>query len=83
VRQGETVNISVKAEPGVDVKVKIYNLTGELLRTMEYTTSISGWNKINWDVKNEAGNYVGRGLYFVYIIREDTGAAVRRLYVVK
>jgi flagellar hook assembly protein FlgD len=80
--EGETVKIKVRAAANVEVTAKIYNLTGEFLREIKYTTLAAGWNEINWDVKNAAEKTVGQGIYFINI-RNGGQSIIRRVYVLK
>jgi len=66
--KGEKLEISLKTAANVNVKIKVYNLTGEMVRSsLDFTTTADGWNQTEWDVKNDDGKTVGEGLYFVYI----------------
>jgi len=85
VSKGETVKIKVKIDAskiGMAVIVKIYNLTGEYIKELQFNTYVEGWNEIEWDATNRAGNLVGRGIYFIHI-RTDEGRESRRVYVIK
>lgn len=75
--------INVKAAANVNVKIKVYNLTGEVVRkNMDFTTSLDGWNQVEWDAKNDDGKIVGEGLYFIYI--EAAGSKkILKVFVVK
>ena len=67
---------------GVLVRAKIYNLSGEFLRRLEYTTVNAGWNMFEWDLRNAANRAVGQGIYFVRI--EAGGETViRKVYILK
>lgn len=44
--------------------IKIYNVAGELVRSLEYT---SGNGQITWDGKNNGGSLVASGVYIMYI----------------
>lgn len=81
--KGETLNIRVNAAAiGVPVNIKVYSLTGELVRKFEALSYAAGWNDIIWDVKNDDGKTVGQGLYFIEI--ESQGIKkLRRVYVLK
>ena len=83
-QQGERVKISIRSDTtGREVKIKIYNLTGELIRNMEAIINTAGWNEYYWDCKNDAGNNIGKGIYFIYVNIKDQGQEVRRVYVIK
>ena len=87
VSTGDVVNVRYWANLAgpINFTVKVYNLTGELLRTFDQgATLVGGWNTLaTWDGRNEAGNFVGRGIYFIYIQVEGSDKVIRRLYVVK
>jgi uncharacterized delta-60 repeat protein len=81
--KGEELHIRINAStPNVDVKVKIYDLTGEIIRHLGFTAPLAGWNEYPWDLTNDAGKTVGRGMYFVYIEAEGRNA-IRRVYILK
>jgi hypothetical protein len=80
--KGEVLNVKVRAAANRLVNVKIYNLTGELVRTFEFTTAAAGWNQAPWDLKNNAGKIVGEGIYFLRI-EADGASAIRKVYILK
>ena len=48
-----------------DVAVKIYNISGEMVRSLDQTNQNS--HQIKWDGKNSSGNDVSRGMYVAAI----------------
>jgi C1A family cysteine protease len=58
-------NIPVQA---TDVKIYIYNVAGNLVRTLDRSDGINILNEAEWDGKNESGKKVSSGLY-VYLIK--------------
>jgi flagellar hook assembly protein FlgD len=44
--------------------IRIYTVTGELVRTLEYDSSDG---RASWDGRNDAGRTVASGVYLVYI----------------
>ena len=83
ITNGETLIIGINTLAGTHVDVKVYNLTGEFLRRYEFDTTINGWTNIVWDMKNNAGEYIGRGMYFIWIKSERDAAVIRRVFVTK
>ena len=80
---GSVVKARVQvSSAGTKVRIKIYNLTGEIIRRMDFDAPYAGLNEFTWDVKNDAGKYVGRGMYFIYI-EANGSTAVRRVYILK
>ncbi len=57
-----------------DVTLKIYDLEGDLVRTIADRDRVSGSANRNWDGKNDFDGYVGSGIYiYVFEYRDDTG----------
>jgi len=79
---GQSVKISVKTVAGAQITIKIYNLTGEYIKTIQQTASVTGWYELYWDVTNRENAVVGRGLYFLHI-RYASNQVIRRVFVVK
>jgi hypothetical protein len=81
--KGGAINVRINAKAaGSLVKVKVYNLTGEAIRSFEYTTTVIGWNQGPWDLKNNAGKTVGQGIYFVHIEAEGS-TVMRKVFILK
>jgi uncharacterized repeat protein (TIGR01451 family) len=81
--KGEKLLINVKTQANAQVKIKVYNLTGEVVRSgLDLTAPANGWNQIEWDVRNGDGKIVGEGLYFVYI-EAGTDKKLLKVYVIK
>jgi flagellar hook assembly protein FlgD len=80
---GETLQVGSMAGMNVKISIKVYNLTGEMVKKHEYVTAIAGWNLYLWDGKNDAGKTLGRGLYFIHINREDGREEIKRVYILK
>jgi C1A family cysteine protease len=45
-------------------EIKIYNVAGELVRTLDYS---NGSGRVMWDARNDSGNPVGSGVYIIFI----------------
>ena len=79
----EKINIRVNAlAAGTKVRIKIYNLSGELVRRLETDTKNVGWNDIEWDGKNDAKNKLGRGIYFIRV-EYEAYRDIKRVYIIK
>ena len=52
----------------MDISVRIYNLAGELVRTISDTPAPRGLTYWEWDGKNFKGELAANGTYFVQII---------------
>jgi flagellar hook assembly protein FlgD len=83
VSKGETLKIMVRTTAaGVIVKLKAYNLSGEMVRKGEFTAALAGWNEVTWDMKNDANKTLGQGIYFIHIDAEGR-KAVKKVYIIK
>jgi flagellar hook assembly protein FlgD len=71
VRNGQGTFQIEAIRDGGNITLRIYTLTGTLVREEHYYGLSAGTNeKFIWDVTNQAGNKLGRGLYY-YVVRED------------
>lgn len=64
------------------VEVKIYNVTGQLIRTFSQTCQAPGVYKVTWDGKNERGRPVSSGLY-IYEVKFDDSVYQKKMMLLK
>ncbi len=63
--QGQSVVIPYQvASPG-HVTIKVWDLAGELVRTLVDGDEGNGNHRVSWDGRGDGGVLVGSGLYFV------------------
>jgi len=57
-------------QPAAQVRIKIYTLAGRLIRTLEIppTAVIAGFNRWEWDGRDQDGDEVANGVYLYKII---------------
>ncbi len=58
-------------------KIRVFDLRGKVIRILQESKIDSGYSKIIWDGKNEAGNSVPHGFYF-YRIETSAGLTETR-----
>jgi len=58
-----------------DAKIKIFTLSGELVRTVDYK---SADGRTPWDGKNIKGEYVASGVYIAFI---DSGKSTKSVKI--
>jgi hypothetical protein len=63
-------------------ELRIYDLSGRLVRRIEDGKIKQGWNLLEWDGRNEKGETVGSGVYY-YQVRCDTAWATTRVLKVQ
>ncbi|MBN2090421.1 T9SS type A sorting domain-containing protein [candidate division KSB1 bacterium] len=64
------------------VRVEIYNLLGQKIRTLINQNSNAGLYAIKWDGRNDLGETVGSGFYF-YKLQTEQETLVRKLLLMK
>lgn len=67
------------------VRVKLYSVSGKLIRELEYI-ALSGVNQILWDGKDADGDFVANGTYLYKIVvdnNSDIESKVQKLVVLK
>ena len=50
-----------------DVEVNIYNIAGQLIRTIESSFKIAGSYKVNWNSRNDFNQNVASGIYILSV----------------
>ena len=66
------------------VKIKIYTVAGRLIRILDQITADVGYNEIEWDGRDAAGDKPANGVYFYKIIANDadgTAESIERLVI--
>lgn len=64
-----TISFALPRE--VEVNMRIYNITGQLIRTLINRRMEAGQYRMNWDGKDDDGSVVSSGIYFYQIIADD------------
>jgi hypothetical protein len=70
-KQPTLINIDIPEGSSVSVKLRIFTLTGNLVRTLTQGQGISASYQVSWDGRNDAGTVVENGLYYAVV---DVGA---------
>ena len=61
------------------VTVKIYTVSGRLIRTIEDTSARRGYNETDWDARDENGERLANGVYFYKVIVETDGRKIEKI----
>ncbi len=77
----ETIIAAHLQKPGM-LTIQIMSLDGSIIRTIERSYKAAGDHIYFWDGKNNGGNPVARGIYFVRIAGPDIDE-IRKILVVK
>jgi Secretion system C-terminal sorting domain len=74
--------IDFKAPKGKQITIQIYNVLGELIKTLYLGFGNGNLQNVIWDGKNNAGDYVGTGVYF-YELRSANFSAIKKLLLIR
>ena len=77
-----TTTISYQLVKNSDVLLTIYNQTGQKVRTLVQKRQGSGFQSINWDGRDDAGQQLSSGIY-LYRLQVDNKVQTRKLMLVK
>ncbi|MBC8526771.1 MAG: T9SS type A sorting domain-containing protein [Candidatus Cloacimonetes bacterium] len=66
-----------------NTQIKIYNIKGQLIKTLPMTNDQCPMTKIVWDGKDEKGNYVSNGIYLYKLSTEKYTSQVRKLLLIR
>jgi len=81
-RTGGTAKIKFNVPSAGRVSLKIYDISGKLIRTLFESDSGSGDFQKDWDGKDDSGRYVVPGIYFLHYVYPG-GKEVRKIGVRK
>ncbi len=77
-----TTTIEYSLAEGSDVLLKIYNLSGKLIRTLVNEYQTAGYYSITWYGDNEVGQEIASGVYF-YRIQAGDFVSTKKMVVLK
>lgn len=69
---GQKIDIGYNAPVGAQVKIRIFNLRGQVVATLVNKTSVGPFT-ISWDGRNELRELVPLGTYIVHLESENSG----------
>jgi hypothetical protein len=79
-RGGTLISYDLPVE--TQVSLKVYNLSGQLVRTLVAGKEKAGYRQVSWDGRSEVGSHVASGVYF-YRMETGSFAATKKLVVVR
>lgn len=82
----ESITIAYKLPQDVLVKVYIFDITGQIVRTiLAYSSSrgADGFSRVSWDGRSGFGEVVGNGVYLVRIVQDNKTLARTKIMVLK
>lgn len=65
-----------------DVEVNIYNVSGQVVKTIESNFKTEGTHKVTWDSKNANGQNVASGIYIAQV-KYQNALLVKKLMLIK
>jgi len=77
---GATIKYALPRD--VPVSFKVYNVSGQLVKTLVSGTEKAGYKQVSWDGKSNGGHKVGAGVYF-YRFQAGDFTATKKLVVVR
>ena len=79
----EEVNIRYNLDKAAKVDLRIYNLKGQLVKTLLNSQQSKGEHCVFWDACDERGRKISAGIYFLYLEKDGIRQAVKQLILVK
>ncbi len=68
---------------GGELSLKIFNLRGQLVKEIPMNSLTDAPGRINWDMRNQAGQKLGSGIYFARISRGSKVIASKRMVITR
>jgi len=76
-----TTTIEYQLPKAGNVRIKIYNINGQLVRAFENTNQNSGTHTVVWDGKNNGGQAVATGMYVYQVAFENSILTKKMLFI--
>ena len=70
-----TTNIEFSIPRSATIQLNVYNILGELVKTLVNGDIVSGNYKVTWNGTNNHGISVASGIYFCRLVAQSNGAA--------
>ena len=77
-----TTTISYALPKSSHIRLDIYNIHGQLIKTLENSPKEAGFHSIVWNATNKSGNKVSSGIYF-YRLRSSEFVLTKKLLLLK
>ncbi|NIS16809.1 MAG: T9SS type A sorting domain-containing protein [candidate division Zixibacteria bacterium] len=77
-----TTNIEFAVPARTHVRLNVYNITGQKVRTLIDQELEAGWKLVTWDGKSDSGNEVGSGMY-LYRVEAGDFVESKKMMLVK
>ena len=66
-----------------EIVIKLYTLSGRLVRELMPGMLGSGYREVDWDGKDSAGNELSSGVYYYKIIINNSGEKLGKLAIIR
>ncbi len=70
-----STNIEFSIPRSATIQLNVYNILGELVKTLTNGNIVSGNYKVTWNGTNNYGSSVASGIYFYRLVAQSNGAA--------
>jgi len=77
-----STTIKIELPKTSDVRLEIYNILGQKVKTLVNETMKAGYRKVRWDGRNDYGVRVSSGMY-IYIVRAGDFIARHKMVLLK
>jgi len=77
-----TTEIRYQLPTSAPVKIRVYNVAGQLVRTLVDARQDAGYKSVTWDGRNDRGSHVGPGVY-LYRMEAGSFTATRKMVELK
>ncbi len=78
----DLVHIALKLHYNTQLKIEIFNIKGQKIKTLYNEKCKSGDKLVIWDTKDYTDNYVSSGIYF-YKVTSDNYSQIKKMLIVR
>jgi flagellar hook assembly protein FlgD len=76
-----TTKIQYELPKSGDVRIQIFNLNGQLVKTLGGDHQVQGTHTVDWDGRNNDGHTVASGMYIYQVAFENSVLAKKMLFI--
>jgi flagellar hook assembly protein FlgD len=77
-----STKISYAIAKAGEVELCVYNISGQLVRTLEKGCHQPGYYNVKWDGRDDTGKRVAAGIY-IYRLKTEAFVSIKKMAVIK
>jgi hypothetical protein len=77
-----TTTLAYRLPERADIKLNIFDITGQMVREWSISDQQAGWHQVIWDGRDMSGNLVSTGIY-IYSLQAGDFVSTKKMLFIK